>query len=197
MKCNESRPGFELVSPCPFPTTITITPRAPPLTITPRAPPPLWPLLGWTGGRTIPIRSIGWSCRILKCLTNNEGLVDIQKYNSYFHSSTVTFVWSRNTVREISHISFFCGGQRTHMVELKSLLEWLGDLPLRLRNQRISLFAWETSGSPPFAWATISPKLPTLYCLFKSYLHIWTSFSPHVFLVYGSLSELTYFCFFQ
>ena len=30
MKCNQSRLGFELVSPCPFPTTITITPRAPP-----------------------------------------------------------------------------------------------------------------------------------------------------------------------
>ena len=28
MKCNQSHPGFELVSPCPFPTTITITPRA-------------------------------------------------------------------------------------------------------------------------------------------------------------------------
>ena len=27
MKCNQPRPGFELVSPCPFPTTITITPR--------------------------------------------------------------------------------------------------------------------------------------------------------------------------
>ena len=25
MKCNQSRPGFEHVSPCPFPTTITIT----------------------------------------------------------------------------------------------------------------------------------------------------------------------------
>ena len=25
-KCNQSRPGFELVSPCPFPTTITIAP---------------------------------------------------------------------------------------------------------------------------------------------------------------------------
>ena len=25
MKCNQSRAGFELVSPCPFPTTITIT----------------------------------------------------------------------------------------------------------------------------------------------------------------------------
>ena len=30
MKCNQSRLGFELVSPCPFPTTITTTPRAPP-----------------------------------------------------------------------------------------------------------------------------------------------------------------------
>ena len=30
MKCNHSRPGFELESLCPFPTTITITPQAPP-----------------------------------------------------------------------------------------------------------------------------------------------------------------------
>ena len=29
MKCNHSCPGFELVSPCPFPTMITNTPRAP------------------------------------------------------------------------------------------------------------------------------------------------------------------------
>ena len=27
MKCNQSLPGFELVSPCPFPRTITIIPR--------------------------------------------------------------------------------------------------------------------------------------------------------------------------
>ena len=33
MKCNQSRPGCELVSPCPFATTITITPQAPPITI--------------------------------------------------------------------------------------------------------------------------------------------------------------------
>ena len=32
MKCNQSRWGFELVSPCPFPPTITITPRALPTT---------------------------------------------------------------------------------------------------------------------------------------------------------------------
>ena len=31
MKCNQSRPGFELESPCSFPTTITTTPREPPL----------------------------------------------------------------------------------------------------------------------------------------------------------------------
>ena len=30
MKCNQARPGFELVSSCPHPATITITPRAPP-----------------------------------------------------------------------------------------------------------------------------------------------------------------------
>ena len=30
MKCNQSGPGFELVSPCPYPSTLTITPRAPP-----------------------------------------------------------------------------------------------------------------------------------------------------------------------
>ena len=33
MKCNQSRPGFELVSLCSFPMTITITPRASPFTI--------------------------------------------------------------------------------------------------------------------------------------------------------------------
>ena len=31
VKWYQSRPGFELVSLCPFPTTITITPRAPPI----------------------------------------------------------------------------------------------------------------------------------------------------------------------
>ena len=34
MKCNQSRPGFELVLPCPYPAMITITPRAPPKFIT-------------------------------------------------------------------------------------------------------------------------------------------------------------------
>ena len=38
MKCNQAGPGFELVSPCPYPATLTITPRAPPFD---------W---GWYGG---------------------------------------------------------------------------------------------------------------------------------------------------
>ena len=33
MKCNQSRLGFDLVSPCPFPATIAIRPRAPPKSI--------------------------------------------------------------------------------------------------------------------------------------------------------------------
>ena len=47
------------------------------------------------------------SCRILHHWTNNKKLVDVQKYNLYFYSSTVTIVCHRNTVRESSHISFF------------------------------------------------------------------------------------------
>ena len=33
MQCNQFRPGFELASPCLFPTTITTTPRAPPTSL--------------------------------------------------------------------------------------------------------------------------------------------------------------------
>ena len=35
------RAGFELMSPCPFPSTITITPRAPPILIPPILIPPI------------------------------------------------------------------------------------------------------------------------------------------------------------
>ena len=31
VNCNQLRPGFELVSSCPFPTTMTIIPQTPPL----------------------------------------------------------------------------------------------------------------------------------------------------------------------
>ena len=49
-------------------------------------------------------------CRISYHWTNNEKLVDIYRYNLYFYSSAVPFVQSRNTIRESSHISFFCSG---------------------------------------------------------------------------------------
>ena len=89
---------------------------------------------------------------------------------------------SRNTVRESSHISFFCGGDpfcevvwlpgehtlgadRSAWVTSGSLpsLERPADLPLCLSDQRISAF---------------SQKLQTLYCLFKSHAHKWTSSLP-------------------
>ena len=72
-----------------------------------------------------------------------------KKYNLYFYSSTATFVWIRNTVRESSHISSFCGSRRTHTEELTGLLEWPADFPFRLSDQWISAF---------------NPKLQMLYC---------------------------------
>ena len=48
--------------------------------------------------------------RISPRSTNNEKLVDIYKYKLYFYSLAATIVCSRNTVKESSHISFFCSG---------------------------------------------------------------------------------------
>ena len=76
---------------------------------------------------------------------------------------------SRNTIRESSHISFFCCGdpfceevrrlENTHR-RLTGLLEWPAGFSLRLRDQRIS--------PPRLSDQKISafrPKLQTLYCL--------------------------------
>ena len=94
-----------------------------------------------------------------------------------------------NTIRESSHISFFCDGdpfcevvlrpENTHE-KLTGLLEWPAGLSPSL----------ERPGDLSF-----SPKLQTLYCLFKSHAEVWKSSSPHVFSVFGWLSELTYFRF--
>ena len=96
-----------------------------------------------------------------------------------------TIVCSRNTVRENSHISFFCGGdpfceevrrlENTHE-ELTSLVEWPAGLSFRLRDQQTSPLCLSNLWISAF-----SPKLQTLYCLFKSHAEVWISSSPHVF----------------
>ena len=107
---------------------------------------------------------------------------------------------SRNTVREISHISFFCRGdpycelarrpENTHE-EMTGLLEWPAGLCLP-PERSVGLSPWlERPGDLSF-----SPQLQTLYCLFKSHADIWISSSPTYFSVYCWLSELTYFRFF-
>ena len=58
MKCNEFRPGFELVSQSSFPTTITITPRAPPENLSWC---PSWSNSQWQG----------WSCGLVYCPGGN------------------------------------------------------------------------------------------------------------------------------
>ena len=51
-----------------------------------------------------------YNCRIFYRRTNNENHVVKWKYNLNYYSSTVTFAWSMNTVRESSLISFFSDG---------------------------------------------------------------------------------------
>ena len=89
-------------------------------------------------------------------------------------------MWSRNTIRGSSHISFFCGGD-----------------PLCVFAQRLEnthgvadRFAWVTSGSPSQSRTT------DLILSFNSHVEIWTHLFAHLFSVYGWLSELPYFWFF-
>ena len=86
-----------------------------------------------------------------------------------------------NTVRESSHISSFCGGDPYSKVvqwpeytyeELTGLLEWSAGLCLQF-------------------------QITDLIFSLKSQAETWTSSLPHLFSVYGWLSELTYFCFFS
>ena len=124
------------------------------------------------------------NCCISYRETNNEKLEDI-KNTIYIliHRRRRLYVY-RNTVRESSHISLFCGrnlfvklcdGRRTHT------RSW----QVCLSDQRVCPFAWETNRPLPFIWATTGslssfPKLQTLYWLFKSHAEVWTSSSPYV-----------------
>ena len=97
----------------------------------------------------------------------------------------MTIVCNRNTARESSHISFFCGGDPFYKVvrrlenthgKLTGRLEWPAGLYLRLRDQTTSLFHLSDH------WiSTFSPKLPAFYCLFKSHSEVWTFSLHHVF----------------
>ena len=65
MKCNQSRAGFELVSPCPFSTTITITLRAPlsPIALTA-------PLSCYSSDRLSKTNNNEWNTRVSQMVCN-------------------------------------------------------------------------------------------------------------------------------
>ena len=131
----------------------------------------------WLRNKVLVILFLNYpECCILYHCTNNEDHVGITKYYIYFYSSTATFVWSRNTVRERSYISFF------------SIGDALGGLERRPESWQVCLSIQRVSA--------FSPKLKTLHCLCKSHAEIGTSSSPHVLTVYSWLLELTYFRFF-
>ena len=108
----------------------------------------------------------------------------IYKHTIYIFIFRWSRVWSRNTVRDTSHISFFCDGDafswssvtagehtwyvclrnRRSLLSLESpadlspSLEWPAGSPFAWVSSRSLHFAWATSGSPFF-----SSKLQTLY----------------------------------
>ena len=85
-------------------------------------------------------------------------------------------MWSRNTVRESSHISFFCGRHTLRVLERRPQnTHWEADRFLEI-----------TSGSPS------QSKIKDLILSFNSHVVIWTHLFAHVIYVYGWLSELTY-----
>ena len=94
-----------------------------------------------------------------------------------------TTVCSNNTVRDRSHISFFCGGdpycevvqrpENTH-----DMFDWVTRRSLPSLERLADL---SPSLEQPADHSTFSPTLQTLYCLFKSHAEVWTSSSPHVF----------------
>ena len=124
--------------------------------------------------------------RISNRSTNNKGLVDIQKYNLYFYSSTATLVWNRHTDRESSHLSFFCGEDPFWEVVRRP----------ENKHEGADRFTGVTSGPPPsLEWPVglcLQSKITDLILSFKSHEH---AFLPTYFSVYGGLSELTYFRF--
>ena len=87
---------------------------------------------------------------------------------------------SRNTVRESSHISFFCGRDPLCVLERR---------PENIHGGA-DRFAWVTSGSLP------QSKTTDLILSFNSHTEIWTCLFTHIFSVYDWLLELTYFHFF-
>ena len=90
-------------------------------------------------------------------------------------------MWTRNTVRESSHISFFCGGDPLRELERQ---------PENTHGEA-DKFPWLTNGSLP------QSKITDLILSLNSHAEIWTCLFAHVFSVYGWLSELTYFRFFS
>ena len=88
-------------------------------------------------------------------------------------------VWSRNTIRESSHIFFFCGGDP------------FCDLVWQLENTH-DMFAWVTRRSLPSlersADLFLQSKMTDLIFSLKSQAEIWKFFLLHVFSVNGLLS---------
>ena len=101
---------------------------------------------------------------------------------------------SRNTVRESSHIYFFCG--RGPLLSSETAKEHTQHVCLG--DSLVSLFTWETSRSLPFTWAT-SRSLPSVqnYRPYIVFQVPWTRlFTSRIFLFMAGYQNLHTSAFF-
>ena len=125
-------------------------------------------------------------CCILHRWTNDKNL--------YFYFPTVTIVHSSNTVRESSHISFFCGEGPCYEVVQRP--EYTHDMFARLTRKSLpslERLADLSSSLERSADLWLQSKITDLIFSLKSQAEIWTPSLPHVLSVYGLLSELCWY----
>ena len=99
MKCNQSRPGFELVSPGSFPTTITITPRSPPLIHSIL----LYGCTTWTLTKRLEKKLDGNYTRMLQAILNKSWQQHPTRHQLYGHLPPITKTIQDRRARHVGH----------------------------------------------------------------------------------------------
>ena len=161
MKCNQSRPGFELVSPCPFPTTITIAPRPPQFTIRLNMGLPPWPRVEKTfygvethwlsgevpvsdfleNGATVNSFSYCQPLRKIPPYTMNDYYIYIYIYACFVKNKQTRNNWNVESARKIEYFVF-----RSHGVEANVLDCNIWVIKFELQSRYYVLFVTNTLG---------------------------------------------------
>ena len=107
MKCNQPHPGFELVSPCPFPTTITITPRA---SISMQTKPSTYSFNQKGGIFTLkdgPLKLVDKFIYLGSSISSTENDINMRLAKAWTAINRLSVIWKSNLANEIKRGFFF------------------------------------------------------------------------------------------